>query len=138
MSDTLDWRITMRMNDWIDMQNKLMGDVNDEIGLSEEALEQIEAVCFEIIAKQYDTGLGKSSVAFWQYTRSIPAFNSALQLHFEREDIDGVGRWTVHGYRIDYRKQKPFWTVESSKTLIFKDKLLHPDDLYRWIDDYED
>ena len=128
----------MRMNDWIDMQNKLMGDVNDEIGLSEEALEQIEAVCFEIIAKQYDTGLGKSSVAFWQYTRSIPAFNSALQLHFEREDIDGVGRWTVHGYRIDYRKQKPFWTVESSKTLIFKDKLLHPDDLYRWIDDYED
>ncbi len=128
----------MRMNDWIDMQNKLMGDVNDEIGLSNEALEQIEAVCFEIIAKQYDTGLGKSSVAFWQYTRSIPAINSALQLHFEREDIDGVGRWTVHGYRIDYRKQKPFWTVESSKTLIFKDKLLHPDDLYRWIDDYED
>jgi len=128
----------MRMNDWIDMQNKLMGDVNDEIGLSDEALEQIEAVCFEIIAKQYDTGLGKSSVAFWRYTRSIPAINSALQLHFDREDIDGVGRWTVHGYRIDYSKQKPFWTVESSKTLIFKDKLLHPDDLYRWIDDYED
>jgi hypothetical protein len=126
------------MNDYIEMQNKLMGDMNGEIHLSDEAIEQIEAVCFEIIAKEYETGIGKQTLAFWQYTRNIPAIYSALNLYFEREDINGVGRWTVYGYRIDIRKEKPFWTVESSKTLIFRNKLLHPDDLYRGQEDYED
>jgi len=128
----------MLMNDYIEMQNKLMGDMNGEIHLSDEAIEQIEAVCFEIIAKEYETGIGKQTLAFWQYTRNIPAIYSALNLYFEREDINGVGRWTVYGYRIDIRKEKPFWTVESSKTLIFRNKLLHPDDLYRGQEDYED
>jgi len=128
----------MLMNDYIEMQNRLMGDMNGEIHLSDEAIEQIEAVCFEIIAKEYETGIGKQTLAFWQYTRNIPAIYSALNLYFEREDINGVGRWTVYGYRIDIRKEKPFWTVESSKTLIFRNKLLHPDDLYRGQEDYED
>lgn len=128
----------MKMDEYMNLQNKLMGDINGKINLSDEAIEQIEALCFEAIFKEYETGVGRQIVGFWHYTRHIPAIHTALNLYFERENIDGVGRWTVYGYRIDYTKQKPFWTVESSKTLIFKDKLFHADDLYRWQEDYED
>ena len=128
----------MRIDTYIKMQNAIMGDMNGEIYLSDEALEQVEAVCFETILREYERPMGRQTVGFWHHTRYIPAIYSSLNLYFKREDINGVGRWTVYGYRIDTRKEKPFWTVESSKTLIFKDKLLHPDDLYRGQEDYED
>ena len=124
-----------------------MSDMKMPIPLTSQAVEELRVVCFEIVQRLYEKDIGgRSIVSFWERSRAIPSLprDYGVQLHFKksRVDVAGLGyeqdRWTVHAYKVDYKKELPFSTREESKTLVFKDALLHPDDAYAWLDEYEE
>jgi hypothetical protein len=59
-------------------------------------------------------------------------------LEFEKEIVGDMGRWTVYGYRQDITKPHRLWTIASSRTLLLKHKLLHPEDMFAGLAQYED